>query len=526
MKKIFMIILFFFTLISLSAGHSGKKTFSASSITKTELRDHVFFLASDEIGGRLAETPGYKIAAKYANSQFKASGLKPVFRDARGKASFFQDVPLIKRKILAPEPFTVVTPEGEFDFSAEENIRYPFFVSNTTFAGSLPLVFLGYGIEEPEVGWNDLEGLDFEGKIAIMLAGAPTRNGKPVLPKKLHEKHSAIPGILDRILQLADKENGPKALVVISNEVVDQAWEGIDSILGQVNYALKINIPDLLLLLPIDMVIVNRDIGRTLFKGQIYNPFDSENFEKKKYKRYELKGAGINFEPVYDDEDFLSWNVVGMVEGTNPALSDQYITVGAHLDAVAPVNSQINNGADDNASGSTGVLEIAEAVAQAPFQRPVIFALWTAEEGGAFGSQYFIEKPPVPLDKIKININLDMIGRSAPENKESRKHYTQGFDNTIISGLKSFIEEINNKTVKWPLSYVIRERIAGSSDHASFYKKGIPVFCFYSGHHDDVHMPSDDAERIDYEKMEKISQLTYWIIKELAGKDEIPNFQK
>nr|NIM58860.1 M20/M25/M40 family metallo-hydrolase [Candidatus Aminicenantes bacterium] len=384
----------------------------------------------------------------------------------------------------------------------------------------------GYGIEEADQGWNDLEGLNLEGKIAVMLADAPMRNGKPVLSDELHKKHTSIPGIVARVIQLAFKENGPKAIVVISNDVVDQAWQHIDNVLDQFTYALKIDVPDLLVSLAVDIIIIKRDIGKALFEGQVYNPIDSLDFDSEKYKCYELSGTDIKLELVYDEEDFVSWNVVGMVEGTNSELREQYITLGAHLDTVAKVKGQTVKGADDNASGSAGLIEIAEAVARSPFPRPMIFSLWTAEEGGAFGSQYFIQKPPVSLDNIKINVNLDMIGRSTPDNEETSTHLVEVFNTDIVAGLKKFIEEINSRTVKWPLLYVVNERLGGSSDHASFYKRNIPVIRFYSGHHDDVHLPSDDADKIDFEKMEKISKLTYWILKELAEADKIPDFEK
>jgi hypothetical protein len=521
MKRISFVGLLIFLIPLVSMPHNDKKkTTPAESITQSELCDHVFFLASDEIGGRIPGTSGYEIAAKYAAGQFRAAGLQPVFMDADGKSTYFQEVPLVKRTVSAPNPFTIRTPEGVFSFSAEENIRFANLVSNKTFALSLPIIFIGYGIEEQEFGWNDLQGLDLEGKIAVMMAGTPTHNGKPVLPDVLQKKHSTIQGILDRIFRLSAREDAPKALIVISSKMIDMAWENIDSVIGQDLFALSIDIPDPLLIFPFDLVIVKSNLGRALFKGQTYDPFDSIDFNKTKYRCYELRDTDIDFEPVYKDVKIQSWNVAGMAKGTDPSLSDQYLTVGAHLDTVVLPNGQICNGADDNASGCSGILEIAEAVGMAPFRRPVMFTLWTAEEGGAFGSQYFVQNPPVPLDNIEININFDMIGRSSPQNKESRTHLVEGFDKTSLGVVEKFIEGINEQTVKWPLSYVVNDRLAGSSDHASFYKKGIPVIRFYSGHHDDVHMPSDDAERIDYDKMEKISQLTYWIIRELADGSE------
>jgi hypothetical protein len=526
MKRISLIgLLIFLIPLALMPDNDRKKDSPAESITRSELRDHVYFLASDEIGGRIPGTTGYEVSAKYAASQFRAAGLQPVFKDDDGKPTYFQEVPLVKRTVSVPNPFIIRTSEGDFSFSAEENIRFANLVSNKTFATSLPIVFIGYGIEEQEFGWNDLRGLDLNGKIAVMMAGTPTQDGKPVLPDALQKKHATIEGILDRIFQLSAREDAPTGLVIISNKMIDMVWENIDSVIGQDLFALNIDIPDPLLIFPFDLMIVKSDLGRALFKGQAYDPYDSKDFDKGKYRCYELMDTNVDFEPVYKDVDIQSWNVIGMVKGTDPSLSDQYITLGAHLDAVVSPNDQICNGADDNASGCAGILEIAEAIAMAPFRRPVMFTLWTAEEGGAFGSQYFVQNPPVPLDNIEININFDMIGRSTPQNKESGTHLVEGFDKTSMGAVEKFIEGINEQTVKWPLSYVVNDRLAGSSDHASFYNKGIPVIRFYSGHHDDVHMPTDDAERIDYDKMEKISQLTYWMIRELAdGSASIQRF--
>jgi Zn-dependent M28 family amino/carboxypeptidase len=190
--------------------------------------------------------------------------------------------------------------------------------------------------------------------------------------------------------------------------------------------------------------------------------------------------------------------------------------VGAHLDHIPPINGQICNGADDNASGSAGVLEIAEAVARSPFQRSVLFILYTAEETGLYGSRHFVRFCPVPITDILVNINLDMIGRTDRVQAETRSHYalySEQIDPEIINRIKA----VNTDPVMWPLVYKELRTFPGGSDHVSFMERNIPAVFFFSGHHADLHRPTDDADKIEYDKMQKISQLIYRLVEDYAN---------
>jgi Zn-dependent M28 family amino/carboxypeptidase len=199
-------------------------------------------------------------------------------------------------------------------------------------------------------------------------------------------------------------------------------------------------------------------------------------------------------------------------------VADQVLTIGAHLDHVAPADGIIRNGADDNASGSAGVLEIAEAVAAKPFRRPVYFCLWTAEEADMAGSRHFLAAPPVAVGNIIVNLNLDMIGRSDAKAGAARTHYVIG-SGLVTPELKSLIADTNAKTVKWPLDLELNESSMGGSDHINFHRLGIPTAFFFSGRHDDLHAPSDDAEKIDFEKAQRLAQLIYAVAAEVGGRD-------
>ncbi|MDZ7739213.1 MAG: M20/M25/M40 family metallo-hydrolase, partial [Bacteroidales bacterium] len=243
------------------------------------------------------------------------------------------------------------------------------------------------------------------------------------------------------------------------------------------------------------------------------------------YKPQLLKGVSLSSRiNILSEELIETKNVAGIVTGTDSLLKDEYIIVGAHLDHVKPVNGQVCNGADDNASGSAGVIEIAEAIAMNPCRRSVVFITYTAEEMGLEGSRHFVGSEALPLEKMKFNINMDMIGRSSPVNSESRAHYVIS-DKKYINQIEDFINELNNEVCDFPLIFDNDDDSPGGSDHQSFMMAGIPAFFFFSGVHEDLHRPGDDPEKIDYDKAESISRLGYLITTKLANMEVVPSFK-
>ncbi|HCC70647.1 MAG TPA: hypothetical protein DEQ09_05785 [Bacteroidales bacterium] len=227
---------------------------------------------------------------------------------------------------------------------------------------------------------------------------------------------------------------------------------------------------------------------------------------------------------ILKEEIILTKNVVGVVEGTDPVLRDEYIVVGAHLDHVKPVKGKVCNGADDNASGSSGVIEIAEALAMNPCKRSVIFITYTAEEMGLYGSRYFVGSNAFPLEQIKFNLNMDMIGRSDPDHEQDRAHYVVT-NKKYVDKLEEFISELNDGITDFPLIFDNDEHSPGGSDHQSYISQGIPAFFFFSGLHKDLHQPGDDPEKIDYPKAESICRLGYLITTKLANMETVPTFE-
>ena len=220
-------------------------------------------------------------------------------------------------------------------------------------------------------------------------------------------------------------------------------------------------------------------------------------------------------------------NVAGILEGSDPVLKEEYVVFSAHMDhiGISTPNSEgdsINNGADDDGSGTTAVLEIAEAFASLDTKpkRSAIFLLVSGEEKGLWGSAYFAEHPPVPADRMVANLNVDMVGRNWPDTivaigmEHSDLGETLGLVNDEHPELgMTAIDDI------WP-----EERFYFRSDHYNFARKGVPVLFFFNGTHEDYHGRDDEVDRIDAEKAVRVSQLIFYLGYELANRSERPQW--
>ena len=523
MKRIFITIITGIVLLC-SQSIFGQESESSplKSITEAEMRDHIFFLASDYMGGRVGPSAEYEIAAQYVATQFASAGLEQVSSDQGNMDGFFQGVPFEKATYSEDFKWILNTPTGQKEFTHNED--YKILEGKAIPEEALDVVFAGFGINEPEHGWNDFENIDIKGKMVIVLAGAPVKKGKPVLPDSIHQGYNSMMGLQRKAMPII--EQGPSSIVIILDKQTSAMipFKMIPSSFSTVQYRYK-GTEEGEQGLKIPMVyLVSDEVARSLFEGQKYDPVNIEEDGIKKYKCYQLEDVSVEAEcTLLESSDVYLKNVVSMVKGTDPELSDQLITVGAHLDHVAFGNGQVANGADDNASGSAGVMEIAEAVAMDPPRRSVVFIAYAAEEMGLCGSHYFVNAGPLPKEEIKFNVNLDMIGRTTAENKETRSHYVLA-DEKYLSDLEPFISEINNESIQFPLIFKNEGDLPGSSDHASYHNAGIPSFFFFSGVHEDLHTPGDDAEKIEYDKAVKLSRLAYLITMKLANMDEVPAF--
>lgn len=485
----------------------------AQVITAEAIRGHVYFLASDALEGRYVGSHGYEIAARYGESQFEAAGLAPVI--GRGDAlSYLQEVPVLRRTSAGDLTLTVATSQGETTFNEGDGFIW---LQGEIFPWEerrFEAVYVGYGISEPAHGWDDLKDLDIAGKVVLMMLGAPTEDGEPVLPEDVHALY-APPSAVYRKMASA-MFAGAVGILVVPEPMLIEAWESLPSKAAnpQFEYDNKesgsMHIP---LLAPI-----KPEVAEAIFSGQSHMPPGLGHLGEETIRPFALAGVSVSLKGSFTEEEIPTWNVVGMVRGTDPELNDQYVVVTAHLDSTAPrEEGEINNGADDNASGCAGLIEIAGAVAAGPPRRSVIFVLCSGEEAACIGSRHFVWDPPVALESIVADVNMDMIGRTDAASEADRSHYAIDSEK-ITPEFTRLIKDVNSRTVRWPLKY---ESPIGNSDNLMFHAVGIPAVSFYSGHHDDVNRPTDDADKLDYEKAQGIARLVYEITMELGSKPSL-----
>lgn len=525
MKRILIAVLMGMVLCcSQSIFAQEAESYPTESITEAEMRDHIFFLASDYMGGRVAPSAEYEVAAQYVATQFASGGVESLISEEGNISGYFQEVPFEKLEFGEEAKWILNSKTGKKEFIHE--VDYKILEGRFMPEESMDIVFAGYGISEPDHGWNDYENIDLEGKMVMVMSGAPVKKGKAVLPDSLHQEYNSMMGLQKKIFPLFEQRPAAIILMLDKQSSAMIPFDFVPSQLSKETYRYLgpeesedgFRIPMIYL--------VKDEVIRSIFEDQKYDPVNIEEDGIKKYRTYQLEDISIETQfTVLNRSEVSLKNVVGIVKGTDPELSDQFITVGAHLDHVLHPSGEVANGADDDASGCAGVMEIAEAVAMNPPRRSVVFITYTAEEMGLNGSHYFVNAGPFAIEDIKFNVNLDMIGRTTAENKETRSHYVVA-DSKYKGKLEPFIEEINDETMQYPLIFDFDPMNSGASDHASYHSLGIPAFFFFSGDHEDLHSPGDDASKIEYDKAVKISQLAYLITMKLANMDEVPTFEE
>ena len=512
MKKLTILLLFGLLSTSLFA-QVRTKSEGAETITIDELRDHIYYLASDELEGRFPGTSGFEKSLEYVVTQLRQAGLSPIYKTNDSKLSFHQDMMLNKYSPGPDNKITIIKDNNERTFIFEENFLNVYGmgpVETKEISGGL--AFVGAGIREPDYGVDDYKNIDVKGKWAIIIAPPeelPVTITKRLPLEILKEYQYNLRYKRGKIEQNA-KDAG--AIGIISILSIDRfnsmkssatAYHDLYTLpcFNQISY--DISLP----FLYIDSSMVNY-----LFKGEQLNPLRY----KGSYKTFILRNTEFKFRKEYDLSTIYTANIVALIEGSDPILKNEFITLGAHLDHLGIRKNEVMNGADDNASGCAGVLEIAEALAKSPPKRSIICILYTGEEIGNLGSAYFTENPPVLLKNITVNINLDMIGRS----KTDASGLAPVGASMITPGLKEIILKVSNKTRNVPLDWAYADTtrtIFSRSDTYSFHIKKIPTAFFFDGFYPDNHTSSDDPEKIDYEFLQKTCQFVYEIILELAN---------
>ncbi|MBD2754762.1 M28 family peptidase [Spirosoma validum] len=497
----------------------------ATTITSADLEKQLRILAADDMEGRETGTRGQRKAAEYIASQFAAYGLKPIVKTADGKLDYQQHFTLYKKTW------------GDFYVSAGGK-RFEYlkdFVTNGLL--NLPTetnyetVFVGYGISE--ASYDDYAGRDVTGKALVMAEGEPkTADGKSKLSGTSEASKWGGPNGW-RAKSLLAKQKGAGQIFIISAESAE-AFKTLLSQRGAMQQrfnrlSLK---PGAENVGSMGIFLVTAETGATLLNTSTdaLNQLTTSLAQAEKPVSSSLTGSlSVKAERV--DEKTESSNVLGFLEGTDK--KDEVLIVSSHYDhiGISP-DGQINNGANDDGSGTVSVIEIAQAFAQAKAagkgpRRSVLFLTVSGEEKGLLGSEYYADMSPViPLDKTVGDLNIDMVGRvdDLHQGKSDNYIYVIGSDK-LSSELHKISEAANQTYTKMELDYKYNdpkdpERIYYRSDHYNFAKHNIPIIFYFNGLHADYHKPTDDAEKIDFKLAERSARLVFYTAWDIANRDQ------
>lgn len=467
------------------------------------IKKDVTYLASDALEGRRTGTKGATDAARYIASEFSRLGLKPLAGSATGRESvsrYLQGFPYVSGVTLGKRNFLSFSPRYGPEAVVIEIAGTDWlplgFSSSATVDGDL--VFVGYGITASELNHDDYANGKATGKIAIALQGTPD-GANP------HGPFARFEGV--RWKAVAARNAGAKGLIVIAREANFK-----DDRLARLAYdntAGDAGLP---------VIVISRAAADRVFKAAGVSLSQLEQSANDQAASPALTGQ-INLTTDLVRNEVPAYNVIGMLEGSDPLLKKEVIIIGAHYDhlgrggdgSLAPNSGDIHHGADDNASGTAGVLELARLfTAQKPKpKRTIVFMAFGGEEEGLLGSNYYVNHPLLPLANTVAMINMDMIGRM----KDRR---------LIIGGVGTAREwrDIMAADADKSFQLTLNEDGFGPSDHSSFYAKQIPVLFFWTGTHNDYHKPSDTFEKINYDDEALILKMVAGIVNHLDAADK------
>ena len=491
----------------------------SSNKTKTSIRQHIEFLADDALEGRMTGSEGAKRAAEHIASQFAQLNLKPV----GDEQSYFQAFEFTAgRRIISEENRFHITrqvhgSEQVMEFSVEKDFQPLSFSRNGVVEGEV--VFVGYGLSVPGElgeGYDAYAGLDVKDKIVVALRYVP----EEVEPER-RQQLNRYAGLRYKAMQA--REQGAKAFLVVAGP----------------------NSPNAGKLIPLDFDSSLADSGivaasisdtvvNTLFAPsgkdlkEIQSGLDVEN--PHFVGQFPLPDVKVRIVVSVEKVKKTDQNVVALLP--SPELTDNtaYVIVGAHYDHIGygeigslarkGEEGQIHNGADDNASGTAVVLELATTLSKAyqehpeKFNRGVIFALWSGEELGLIGSTHFVNHPVVPLEKVAAYVNFDMVGRL-----RENKLILQGVGSSSV-----WTKLIEKRNVPIGFNLTLQADPYLPTDVTAFYPKEVPVLSFFTGGHEDYNRPTDDSGTLNYTGIERISRLAHGIVLDLISAAERPEY--
>jgi hypothetical protein len=504
-----------------------------NAISRKNLRADLTFLASDALEGRMSLQRGSEVAIQFIAAEYARAGLKPLIGE-----SYLQELELIEYKPDARGMRLTLERSG-----AQTHYKYV-----TDFIGSFPLettisapvVFAGYGITAPEFGYDDYAHVEAKGKIVLVFDHEPQENDlKSVFNGLGNTRHAN-----SRLKILNAQKHGAVGVLLVSepnrNHPSNQdRLARIPGILERMTRNASQALADSETKIP--LLTISDALAATLLapSGKKPGALQSAIDGSLKPQSQALADTRIEMHIVNaEHRRARTANVIGMIEGSDPALKNETIIFSGHYDHDGIREGKILYGADDNGSGTVGVIELARAFALNPAKpkRSLLFAVFAAEERGLLGSYYYAAHPLIPLRQTRAVINFDMIGRNEAPSTQTDGLISIASDTSNELNLIGTINspdyrstvERENQRVGLQLNYKWDDDAALNvfqrSDQFPFALHDIPAIWWFTGFHPDYHQPTDTVDRINFVKMEKILKLAYLTGWSFADSATTPRF--
>jgi aminopeptidase YwaD len=460
-------------------------------ITIPEIEGHIAFLASDDLKGRYPGTPEDVQVTEYIAGEFDKAGL-----DLYGKNGL-QPFDIVNETVAGPDNHFRM---GDTGFQSGTDFTPFSFSQSGHVAGEV--VFAGYGfqIDDADTVWNDYNDLPVEGKWVMILRGVPGDQASSAFVNYSEDRGKA----------LRASDQGAAGVILVSGYSFDPE----DQLVELEGKQHPLSIP---------VVQLSRNGADQLLTGSGHDSLSHYESELTRTHQPSSFSTGVEVDITVDLQPVKieAANVIATLEGSDPVLKKEYVVVGAHHDHLGmggpgsssrrPDTIAVHNGADDNASGVAGVIEMSEWLKSRSPARSILFATFDAEEMGIIGSKYLVENSPVDLEDIQAMINLDMIGRL----NEERQLQIGGVGTS--PGFRNLLDSIN-RNYGFDLTYA--NEGYGPSDHASFYARDVPVLFISTGAHPDYHTPDDDLSRINLEGEQEVISFAGELAEALANQKE------
>ena len=497
-------------MVTLVAASAHAQTATA---TKSRTRTHVETLASDKLEGRMAGSPGERMAADYIARELSRIGAKPL----PGAKDFFQPFAFTAGTKDAGSTLTVMRKgEPPRAFNTTSQVQALSFSDSAEVSGSV--VFAGYGLVVPEsqnFGYDSYVGLDVKDKVVIVLRYFP--EDADTKTRAILARYSDL-----RYKAMAARQRGAKALLVVAGPRSPNAGATI-----------PMTFDTALAGSGIVAASINGEAGRAIFAAapeknleDVQKSMDTGNPHATGFA---IPDVTVTVKAAVQRETQTGRNIASYLPATTPTTGVQkpWVALGAHYDhlgrgghgnslAGKEEAGKIHHGADDNASGSAAVLAIADALAQQPRRRHVLVAWWSAEEIGLIGSTAFVNKPPVPVDQIAAYLNFDMVGRMVDNKLTVQATGSSPVWNRVI-------EQAN---VAAGFDLVLQPDPYQPTDVATFNGAAVPSLSFFTSTHTDYHRPGDTADKINYEDLDRVVDFAAAIVQRIADTPEAPQFTK